>query len=413
MHNKFDVVIVGGGHAGAQAAIALRQLKYPGSIAIVTNENELPYERPPLSKDYLSKEKSFERLLIRPSQFWRERDIVILLQHEVVSIDPLAHQITSRGGAKLGYGYLIWATGGSPRMLKCKGSDLCGIHSIRNREDVDRIQSELGNTTEIAIVGAGYIGLEAAAVLRKLGKKVTVIEALGGVLSRVASKPVSDFFEKEHRSHGVDIRLGAQVDSFVGANGTVAGVQLATAEIIDASMVIVGIGIEPAVAPLLRAGAEGGNGIVVDAHCRTSLEHIYAIGDCALHKSRFANDAYIRLESVQNANDQATVAAKSIAGVDEIYCSVPWFWSNQFDIRLQSVGLSVGYDSHVVRGNPNDGSFSVIYARQGKVVALDCVNATKDYVQGRSLVLEGISFDSQRMSDTTVPLKESLLSGKS
>ena len=401
----YDVLIVGGGHSGAQAAIALRQAKFEGSVAIIGDETEYPYERPPLSKDYFAGDKAFERILIRPPAFWAERSIDMLMGRRVESVDPVAQQVAFSDGEQVGYGQLVWATGGSPRRLLCEGSQLAGVHVVRNKSDVDAMIGELDDVARVAIIGGGYIGLEAAAVLRKMGKEVVVLEAMDRVLARVAGEELSRFFEAEHRAHGVDIRVGVTVESLTG-DDYVDGVQLGDGEVIAAQMVIVGIGIIPAVAALLNAGAAGGAGVDVDEYCRTSLPDIYAIGDCAAHANSFAGGVIMRVESVQNANDMANAVAKSITGELTAYHSVPWFWSNQYDLRLQTVGLSVGYDDHVVRGDPAARSFSVIYLKSGKVIALDCVNMTKDYVQGKALVTEGARFTKEQLADTSITLKE-------
>ena len=225
------------------------------------------------------------------------------------------------------------------------------------------------------------------------------------MLARVAGTPISHFYEAEHRAHGVDLRTGIAVQALLG-EGRVSAVRLASGETIPAEMAIAGIGIVPAVGPLLAAGAEGGDGVHVDQHCRTSLPDVYAIGDCAAHESRFAADARLRIESVQNAHDQATTAAKAILGAPEPYAALPWFWSNQYDLKLQTVGLSRGHDAIVLRGEPAARSFSAIYLREGKVIALDCVNAVKDYVQGRKLILDGAAPDPARLADPGVSLKE-------
>lgn len=403
----YDVLIIGSGHAGAQAAIMLRQVKYEGTIGIIGAEKHLPYERPPLSKDYFSGEKSFERITIRPQAFWDERHIAFHLGDAIVAVDAAKHEVTTANGKTFSYGTLIWATGGDARRLPIAGAELSGVHVVRTRDDADAILAGVKDARHVAIIGGGYIGLEAAAVLSKMGLDVTVIEALPRVLARVAAEPLSRFIEAEHRAHGVTVMLDAGVSAFEGADGKVSAVRLADGTSILADIIIVGIGIIPSVEPLLVAGAEGGvGGVLVDAHCRTSLADIYAIGDCAAHPNIFADGATIRLESIQNANDQANMVARAIMGEAQAYAATPWFWSNQYDIKLQTVGLSTGYDDLVVRGAVEDKSFSIIYLKDGKVIALDCVNAIKDYVQGRKLVEAGAVIAPERLADASVPLKE-------
>ncbi|WP_380785436.1 NAD(P)/FAD-dependent oxidoreductase [Sphingomonas sp. R86521] len=405
MADIYDVLIVGAGHAGAQAAMALRQRKFTGTIALLGDEPDLPYERPPLSKDYLAGDKPFDRILIRPPAFWADRDVALLLGRRVETVDPAGKTVTLSDGTTIGYGALIWATGGSPRRLTCTGNALRGVHSVRNRADVDRMIAEMPTVARVVVIGGGYIGLEAAAVLTKLGKQVTVLEAQDRVLARVAGEPLSRFFEAEHRAHGVDIRLGVAVACIKERDGAAVGVRLADGTVLSCEMVIVGIGIEPAVAPLLAAGVAGGNGVTVDDCCRTSLPDVFAIGDCAAHANRFADGATIRLESVQNANDQANTVAKLLTGTPERYDAIPWFWSHQYDLKLQTVGLSIGHDTAIVRGDADTRAFSVIYLKQGRVIALDCVNATRDYVQGRALVERGAVVDPALLADPAVPLK--------
>lgn len=401
----YDVLIVGSGHAGAQAAIALRQQHFAGRIAIAGDEPEIPYERPPLSKDFLSGEKTLENILIRAPTFWSTHHIDILQGHRVGHVSPVEHRASVDGKGDITYGTLIWAAGGAPRRLTCEGHDLAGIHYIRNLADVERLRAELATAQNIVIVGGGYIGLEAAAVLSKLEKSVTVVEALDRVLARVACEPISEFYQQEHRRHGVSVHLGATATRIEERGGRAIGVSLDTGSVLPADLIIVGIGIIPAVEPLIRAGASGSNGVEVDSFCRTSLPDVFAVGDCAAHANTFAGNRRIRLESVQNANDQATVAASAVVGKAKPYSSVPWFWSNQYDLRLQTVGFSGGFDQVLVRGSPVARSFSAIYLREGTVIALDCVNASRDYVQGRALVIARSRPDLAALVNCDVPLK--------
>lgn len=407
MAETHDIVIVGAGHGGAQAAITLRQQGFDGTILMIGREPELPYERPPLSKDYLSGEKPFERILLRPEAYWTEHRVAMRLGAEVTAVDPAAKQVRLSDGATVGYGKLIWAAGGDPRRLSCEGHHLSGIHAVRTRADVLTMMDELEHTRNVVVIGGGYIGLEAAAVLTKLGKQVTLFEAQDRVLARVAGTAISDWMTAEHRAHGVTIETEALVHALHGEeDGRVSAVHLADGRTVPADMVIVGIGIIPAVTPLIEAGAEGGNGVRVDEYCRTSLNDVYAIGDCAAHANRFADGAVIRLESVQNANDQAATAAHHILGKAQPYAATPWFWSNQYDVRLQTVGLSTGHDTAIVRGDPDSRKFSVVYLKQGRVIALDCVNNVRDYAQGRKLVEAGGTPDPAALADPEVLLKD-------
>lgn len=404
-----DLVIVGTGHGGAQAAIALRQNGFAGSILMLSRDVEPPYERPPLSKEYLAGDKPFERMLIRPEAFWAGKDVALRLGSAVTKLDPTAKELTIAGGDTVGYGTLVWAAGGDPRRLSCPGADLGGIHAVRDKADIDRIKAELeAGARQAVVVGGGYIGLEAAAVLRKLGCEVTLLESQQRVLSRVAGEDLSRFYQEEHRRHGVDVRLGAEVEAIEGDGDRVTGVKIAEGETLECDLIVVGIGIVPAVGPLIAAGAAGANGVEVDPYCRTSLPDIYAVGDCAAHANPHAGGAVIRLESVQNATDMATCAAKAICGDPEPYAALPWFWSNQYDLRLQTAGLSLGHDATVLRGDPARRSFSVVYLKEGRVIALDCVNRTKDYAQGRRLVEDRAMIAPELLLDAETELKAML-----
>lgn len=369
-----------------------------------------PYERPPLSKEYLAGDKPFERIMIRPEKFWSDKGIEIRLGAMVSDIDWMAHEVVLSDGARIGYRKLIWAGGGDPRRLSCPGANLKGVHAVRDRRDVDMIMAQLeSGARRFVVIGGGYIGLEAAAVLRKLDCEVTLLEALPRVLARVAGEELSRFIESEHRAHGVDVRLETAVEAIEGEDSQVTGVKLADGEVIPCDAVIVGIGIVPAVGPLIAAGAAGSNGVDVDEFCRTTLDDIYAIGDCAAHANPYAGQAIIRLESVQNANDMANTAARAIMGDKQPYHALPWFWSNQYDLKLQTAGLSIDYDQTMVRGDPAERKFSIVYLKEGRPIAFDCVNNTKDYVQGRKLLENQVDdVDLDLLADPEVPLRELL-----
>jgi 3-phenylpropionate/trans-cinnamate dioxygenase ferredoxin reductase component len=402
---EVDVLIVGAGHGGAQAALALRQQKFTGSIAIVGAEPDLPYEKPPLSKHYLAGAKAFDQIQLRQQSVWRDQRISLVLGSGVVALDASGRTVDLENGRRLAYRRLIWAAGGRVRRLTCAGHSLEGVHSIRTRADVDRLRAELPAAESIVVIGGGYIGLEAAATLSKLEKQITVVESCERVLARVAGEPLSRFYETQHRAHGVDVRVNARVECIEGIGGRAAGVRLASSEVLPADIVIVGIGISPEVDVLAHAGARIKNGITVDSSCRTSLPDTFAIGDCAQHVNRFGDGRAIRLESVQNATDQANIVAKVIGGQPGIYDALPWFWSEQYDLRLQTVGLNAGFDDLVIRGTPEQKSFSVVYLRDGIVIALDCVNASRDYIQGKTLILMKCRPDRKALEDAAVSLK--------
>lgn len=387
-----DVLIVGGGQGGAQTAISLRQLGFGGSITIIGDETELPYERPPLSKEYFAGDKTFERLHLRPETYWSDKAVSLAVGETVVSLDPVAKTVDTASGRVLSYGVLVWSAGGSPRRMTCDGASLSGVHAVRSRADIDAILAELPTVDRVVIVGGGYIGLEAAAVLRKFGKAVTLIEAQDRLLARVAGPALSGFFEAEHRAHGVDIRLGEVVECMEGSD-RVSHVVLASGERVPTDLVIVGIGIVPNVAVLEAAGAEVTNGVDIDARCRTSLIDVFAIGDCANQADAYARGERVRIESVPSVSDQAATVARELTGQGRDHDALPWFWSNQYDLKLQTVGLSNGFDQEIVSGDPSSRSFSVVYLRAGRIIAVDAVNAAKAFMRGRTWVSAGASID--------------------
>lgn len=396
---SFDCIIVGSGHGGAQAAHALRQYGFVGSIALIGSEPDLPYDRPSLSKDYLAGEKTFDRLQLRPGAYWDQQRITLLPGRRVTGVSAAQRQLTCGDGRNFGFEALIWAAGGTPRPLSCTGHDHPAVHYLRDKADCDRLLAALPACRHVAIIGGGFIGLEAAAVLRGMEKHVTVIEAQDRVLARVSGVEVSRFYEAEHRARGVEILLGVGLDSIRGDDA--AELHLSDGRALSADLVIVGIGLVPATEVLQQAGAETRQGILVDQRCQSSLPGIYCIGDCAVLR----DGPGIRIESVQNANDQAGIAARAICGQAVPNAATPWFWSNQYDLKLQTMGLNLGHDATVLRGDPGKRSFSLLYLRQGSVIAADCINATRDYVQSRQLIEAGRLIPQAILADTSIPLK--------
>jgi 3-phenylpropionate/trans-cinnamate dioxygenase ferredoxin reductase subunit len=403
---SYDVIIVGGGHGGAQAAISLRQHGFQGSMAIVSSEDGPPYQRPPLSKAYLADTVSIERILIRPEGFWAENRVDVIGGRRVMTVHAERHTVSTDHGETLRYHTLIWAAGSVARTLDVPGADLRGVHTVRTRTDVDRLRMDLADAARVVVVGGGYIGLEAAAVLTRLGKHVSLIEPLDRVLARMSAEPVSRFLEARHQAHGVDIRLGRKVVCLTGDGGRVAEVRLDDTTTVPCDVAIIGIGGSPVVAPLADAGAATSNGLLVDEIGATSLPGIVAVGDCAAAPSRFANGATVRLESVQNAIDQAVTAARHLTGAAQSAPAPPTFWSDQYDIKLRTVGLSQGHDHAELRGDPRTGKFSVIYLQDRRVIAIDTVNSMKDFAQGRALVQAGLRVGLADLGDASRPLAE-------
>jgi len=407
MNEKVDILIVGAGQAGAQVAISLRQGGYLGSIMLVGDEKDAPYERPPLSKDYLSADKDRERLLLRKMDFWPSRNIDLWSNKRISAIDSDKQTATTTSGEVIQYQELIWAAGGNARKIPNQ-NELEGVHVIRTIEDVDCLRDELVDASSITIIGGGYIGLEAAAVLTKQNKKVTLIETQARVLERVAAAPISHFFQDEHAKNGVNILTNTSVAKIVHEDNKVSKVILDDGFEIETDIIIVGIGLLPNQKVIEDAGGRCGNGVIVDEFCRTSLPHIFAIGDCACHPNIYAQNQYLRIESVSNAIDQAKTVAGVILNDKKPYTALPWFWSNQYDLKLQTAGLNHGYDETVLRGKPQTRSFSLIYLRDGQVIAVDAVNSVKDFMAGKKLVENKICPDVQLLADTDIPLKSLL-----
>lgn len=402
---QYDVLIVGAGHGGSQVAAALAAGGYQGTVGLVGDEVAAPYERPPLTKGYLAGDVLSADLAFRSEDWWAASSIERTLGATVVSVDADAREVALEDGGTIDYGTLVWAAGGEARRLTVPGADLRGVNVIRKLGDAEHVKRSLDVARRAVVVGGGYIGLEAAASLRRKGVDVTVVETLERLLMRVTGEEIANYIQERHDREGVEILLGETVTEMVGADGQVTGVGLASGRVLDADLVIVGIGLVPNVGPLEQAGAEVGNGVHVDDYCRTTLPDVYALGDCASFVSEFAGSQRIRLESVQNANDQAKVVAGAILGDLKAYRAVPWFWSHQYDDRLQTVGVLAGYDETVVRGDFATAKFSVVYLRGGAVAAVDCVNNVRDYAQAKAIIGRAAPASRSRLADPAEPLK--------
>lgn len=394
-------IIVGGGQAGAQCAISLRQHGWPGAIVTIAAEEILPYQRPPLSKAYFAGEMAAERLLLREQGFYDAQRIEMRLGESVTAIDRRDNVVVTSEGAVVPFAKLFLATGTRPRKLTVPGIHLDGIGYLRNIEDVRRLQPDFQAASNLIVVGGGYIGLEVAAVARKRGINVTVIEAGERLLGRVTGEVVSDFYATFHRTKGVDIRLRMTVAAFEGER-KVRAVRLSSGETLPCDLVVIGAGVVANDELAMYSGidVEPGDGIVVDPTMRTSDPDIYAIGDCALAPSMFAGRRQ-RIESVANAIEQGRIAAAHAAGAALPAPAVPWFWSDQYDLKLQSAGvLSKGYDRAIVRGDPADGRFSVFYLQGRTLVALDAVNSAADFnVAKRIIATPGLALDIDAIAD--------------
>jgi 3-phenylpropionate/trans-cinnamate dioxygenase ferredoxin reductase subunit len=375
------IVVIGAGQAATEFAVALRGGGFAGSVRIVGDEPYLPYQRPPLSKDFLSGKSPYEKLMLRPEAFWRDQKIEFVLGAAATMIDRAARTVSLAGGQSLEYGTLVLATGTRARVPPITGIDLEGVFALRCIDDVKKLRPALNVAKRIAIVGGGYIGLEVAAVARAEGREVVVLEAEERVMKRVTCPDVSAFYEALHRGHGVEIRTGARIDAIEG-DKRANGVRLSGGEHVTADLVLVSTGARANEELAADAGLACEDGILVDAFARTADENIFAVGDC----TRFPSRRYgrkVRLECVQNAFDQAKAAAATIAGKGAAYDPVPWFWSDQYNVKFQSCGLSTGYDDAKLVGDPSAPHFSVQYRKKGKLIAVDAVNDARAYMMGR------------------------------
>ena len=394
------MVIIGCGQAGGQAAASLRQEKYEGPITMIGQEPYIPYQRPPLSKQYLSGEQEKEKLSLRQESFYSEKEINLMLETSVLSLDPNKKELQLENGETVTYDKLLVATGGRPRKLEVDGHTLKGIHYLRNIDDVDAIKTQMNTSQNLVIVGGGYIGLEVASVAIKRGLTVSVLEMESRILERVTTEEMSAFYHQLHTDEGVNILTSTQAKAFKGSE-TVESVVCGDHEI-PADLVIVGIGILPNTEMAEAAGLKTNNGLVVDEHCRTSNEHIFAAGDCTNHPNPILNRR-LRLESVPNAMEQGRVAASNMLGGSKSYASMPWFWSDQYEHKLQMVGFSKDSDQSIVRGDMESKSFTVFYLKDDSIIAADSVNNPKEFIASKQLVGKKASIEA--LADTSIDLK--------
>lgn len=392
------VVIIGAGHAGVQAASSLREEGFAGEIVLISEERDLPYQKPPLSKGYLQGKQSAEAILFRSENFYSANQIELRLGTSISQILPDEQKIITSEGEKIDYTHLILATGASNRQLTITGADTAEILYLRTLADARKIEEKLQDAKSVAIIGGGFIGLELAALVQEKGKNVSVIEAQSRLMERVLPAVISDVFKDTHLQNGVDILLNTFTSSIEGNI-----IKTQCGKSIKADLILAGIGVIPETKLAEQAGINCENGIVVNEFQQTSIVNIYAIGDCANHYNVFAK-RNLRLESVQNAVDQAKVAANHILGKAEAYQAVPWFWTNQYHLKLQMAGISTGFDEYLVRGDISSGKFSVYYFKDTKLIAVDSLNKAAEHLNARKLLSLGVSPSKEEILDVNFNL---------
>jgi 3-phenylpropionate/trans-cinnamate dioxygenase ferredoxin reductase subunit len=395
-------IVVGASHAGTSLALQVRKEGWEGRITLVSDEAELPYHRPPLSKEFLAGAKELNDIRLRPEKVFKANAIELLLGNKIVDLNCGTNKVLLADGTELHYDKLALCTGASPIALAAAVA-MHGVYTIRSVADILLIKQGLQTAKTAVIIGAGYIGLEAAAVLAKQGLDVTVLEMQSRVLARVTSTTMSDYMESLHREHGVKILTSTKVLSLEG-EGSVEAVMCEDGRRLPADLVIVGIGVRPNIDLAVKANLAIDNGIVVDNHGQTSNADIYAAGDCASHPSSLY-DRNLRLESVQNANDQSRVAASNICGIDKVYDAVPWFWSDQYDVKLQMVGLSEGFDRVVIRGDATNKAktgFALFYFKDNRLIAADCIARPKEFMAAKQLVMRKSEIAPELLMDESV-----------
>jgi 3-phenylpropionate/trans-cinnamate dioxygenase ferredoxin reductase subunit len=403
-----SIVVIGAGQAGLQTIMSLRQTGYEGAITLVGDEAFLPYQRPPLSKAYLSGNMERERLFLKPDEFFTDNNVTLKLDTSVESLDAAAKSVTLSNGETLSFEHAVIATGSRPRLLNVPGRELANIFDLRGMADIDAMQPHFVEGKKLVVVGGGYIGLEAAAVAAGLGLSVHVLETAPRLLARVAEPEISDFYTRIHQAHGVTLVTESQMTGFVG-DGAVSGVEMADGSIIDADIVITGIGILPNVEIAEAAGLTVENGIVVNEVGQTSDAHIFAAGDCTSHPNDLLGRT-MRLESVPNAIEQGKAVASAICGAPKPYHQVPWFWSDQYDVKLQIAGVPTQIDSKVLRGDDSSNSFAWFYFTGDKLTGVTAINRPAEFMAGRMLIeksLKGeLTADPTKLADEDMKPKE-------
>ena len=403
--------IVGAGQAAATAVETLRREGFDGRLVVIGDELQAPYQRPPLSKKFLAGELPMERLLVKPASFYEHARAELKLGARVEALELDRRELRLSDGDTLQYDRVLLATGSLPRKVTVAGAELHGLHYLRTVADVDRIREQLRSPKRVVVVGAGYIGLEVAATCRQLGHEVDVLEMADRAMNRVVAPEVSAFFTAQHERAGVRIHTEALVSGFAARpddHARVGCVHTMDGREFPADLVIVGIGIVPNTTLAVAAGLAVENGIAVDEYCRTSDEHVWAAGDCTNHPS-LRYQRRVRLESVDNAFEQAKSAAANMAGRPAVHDRLPWFWSDQFDLKLMIAGLNFDYDQALVRGDPQARAFSCCYLRERELLAIDCVNHPKDFMAGKKLIAERAHFDLVKLADARVALKDAML----
>lgn len=399
-------LIVGAGQAAGELAVALRQEGFSGRIAVVGDEPALPYQRPPLSKAYLSGKIEADGLLLRPETAYQQAGVEFMLGRRVTRIDPAGRQAYLDQDETIDFDWLALATGGRARRLTIPGSELSGIHYLRTLSDVRALRKEWQPGARLAVVGGGYVGLEVAAVAVRAGLQVTVLEAASRVLARVTAPEVSGFYEALHRQHGVEILTGVEVEAFAegACPGRVGELRCKDGRTIEADLVVVGVGLLPNVELAEEAGLAVNNGIVIDERGRTSAPTVVALGDCASQYHPFYN-RHLRLESVPSAIEQARNTAALICGKPARATGLPWFWSDQYDLKLQMAGLSLGHDQLIVRGSMEQRAFAAFYLKDGVMISVDTIGRPADFMMAKRLIAARIKVDETLLADESHPLK--------